>query len=140
VALAEIVGLAVAWLLFGVSPVRLPAAFVWIWLAGLSLLCFFALLQTVASSERGGHLVAMMVVFPLMMLGGSLFPFDVMPAWLGAIGRWTPNGLAVVRLREILDGRAHLGPVLVSGAGILLPALGAFWLASRRLAGRFSVD
>lgn len=140
VALAEVVGLAVAWLLFDVSPSRLPAAFVWIWIAGASLLCYFALLQTLASSERGGHLVVMMVVFPLMMLGGSLFPFEAMPAWLGAVGRWTPNGLAVIRLREILDGRAQFGPVLLSGAGIALPALGAFWLASRRLAGRFSVN
>jgi ABC-type transport system involved in cytochrome c biogenesis permease component len=132
--------LAVAWLMFAVPFGRLPAAFVWTWLAGVSLLCYFALLQTAATSERGGQLLSMMVVFPLMMLGGSLFPFDAMPAWLASAGRWTPNGLAVVRLREMLDGRAELVPVAASAAGLVVPALGAFWLAARRLAGRFPVS
>jgi len=139
-AAAIIVGLAVAGALFGVSLMRLPLAFCWTWLASVSLLCYFALLQTLASSERGGQLLATLVVFPLVMLGGSLFPFDLMPGWLATVGRWTPNGLAVVRLREILDGRVQAGPLLGSAAGILVPAAGAFWLAARRLGGRFAVN
>jgi len=136
---AVVVGLVVAWTLFDVPAIRLSAALVWTWCAGASLLCYFALLQTLAATERGAQLTETLVLFPLMMVGGSLFPFDVMPSWLAAIGRWTPNGLSVVRLREILDGRAEMVPLLASLTAIAVPAMVAFWLAARRLAGRFPV-
>jgi ABC-type multidrug transport system permease subunit len=50
------------------------------------------------------------VLFPLFMLGGSLFPSEAMPAWMAAIGRWTPNGWAVEQLKAILIGRTAPTP------------------------------
>ena len=54
-------------------------------------------------------MLASLMVFPLMMIGGSFFPFEAMPAWMAAVGRWTPNGQAVARLKDILDGSARRG-------------------------------
>jgi len=139
VAAIAAVGLVVVWLLFGAPAASLPLAWAWTCVAGAALVCYFFLLQVVTSSERGAQLVGSMVVFPLIMIGGCFFPFEVMPAWMAAVGKWTPNGLAVVRLREILDGRAAAWPLLASAAAIGLPAAGAFWLTARRLAGRFPV-
>jgi signal transduction histidine kinase len=67
------------------------------------------------------NLLANAVTFPLIMLGGSFFPFEVMPEWMARIGKWTPNGWSLLRLREILDGNpdAHL---------LALTALGLFAL------------
>jgi hypothetical protein len=60
-----------------------------------------------------------------------------MPEWMARIGKWTPNGMAVVQFKEVLLGSAslaHLAAVLA-----LLAALGllAFWLALRGLRGAF---
>jgi len=133
------VALLAAWLAFGIPAVRVPLAWVWACLSGAALLCYFCLLQVSASSERGAQLLGTLVVFPLIMIGGSFFPFEAMPAWMAAVGARTPNGLAVVRLREILDGRATLMPMLLSAVGIAGPALAAFWLTVRRLSGQFPV-
>ena len=140
VAAIAVVGLIVAWLLFGVAARHLPLALGWTWLAGAALLCYFALLQVAASTERGAQLLGTLVLFPLMMIGGSFFPFEAMPPWMAAVGRWTPNGVAVVRLREIIDGRVDPTTLAVSALAITVPALVTFWLASRRLAGRFPVS
>jgi ABC-type multidrug transport system permease subunit len=135
-----VVGLLLAWLFFDVPARRTPLALGWCWLAGVALLCYFTLLQVAASSQRGAQLLGTIVVFPLIMIGGSFFPFEAMPSWMAAVGRWTPNGLAVVRLREIIDGRVDVVALAASAAAIGAPAVAAFWLASRRLAGRFPVS
>src|SRR5437867_7521177 len=92
---ALLLGIAV----FKVSLVRAPFALVWAVYAGAALACLFMLLQLMATNARGGSLLSLMVVFPLMMIGGSFFPFDLMPAWMANIGRWTPNGLAVTQVK-----------------------------------------
>jgi ABC-type multidrug transport system permease subunit len=39
-----------------------------------------------------------MLLFPLLMAGGSFFPMSVMPGWIAAIGRASPNGFVAHRL------------------------------------------
>jgi hypothetical protein len=63
-----------------------------------------------------------------------------MPAWMAAVGRWTPNGLGVVRLKEILFGTPSAGVLLLSAAGIGVPAALAFLGAARRLRGTFATS
>jgi ABC-type multidrug transport system permease subunit len=71
------------------------------------------------------------------MLGGSFFPFEMMPAWLARIGRWTPNGWALVKLRGMLDGSADATGI-AAAFGIAAAVSGLlFWWVSRRLRNRF---
>lgn len=126
--------------MFGVPLIRVPLALLWCMFAAAALLALMTLLQLAATSERGGQLLSTMVVFPLIMIGGSFFPFEAMPAWMASIGRWTPNGLAVVRLREILFGDPGPGAMLVATAVIGVPALLAFLLTVRRLRGSFATS
>jgi ABC-type multidrug transport system permease subunit len=132
------VALAGAVALFGIAWTRVPAALAWCSFAGGSLIALMTLLQMLASSQRGADLLANTVVFPLMMIGGSFFPFESMPAWMAAVGRWTPNGLAVVQLKDLLYGDVARGPLLVAVVGIGVPAAAAFLLAGRRLRGKFA--
>ena len=50
-----------------------------------------------------GNVVISAVLFPLLMLGGSFFPSEAMPGWMAQVGRWTPNGWAVERLKALAD-------------------------------------
>jgi ABC-type multidrug transport system permease subunit len=51
-----------------------------------------------ASTRRAANLITSMLLFPLLMAGGSFFPFAALPEWIAAIGRNTPNGFVADRL------------------------------------------
>lgn len=139
-ALAVIVALVLGVTMFGVPMGRTPAALAWAAYAGGALFSYLVLIQVLASSTRGGQFLSSMIVFPLIMIGGSFFPFEVMPPWMARIGRWTPNGLGVAQIKEILFG--HPDPVRLAVAAIAIgvPAALALWIAARRLGGQFAVS
>ena len=98
VGVVAVVGVAVGMVLLDLPPLHAPLAVLWITFAGTVMLSYFVLLQLLASGQQAGNLLSTLVLFPLVMLGGSFFPFEAMPEWMAAIGRWTPNGLALVHL------------------------------------------
>lgn len=140
VGLVVLVALAASMALFDVAWTRLPLALAWCTFAAAALLALLTLLHMAAASERGAHLLSNIIVFPIIMMGGSFFPFEAMPAWMAAVGRWTPNGLGVIRLKEILFGTPSPGVLLLSAAGIGVPAALAFLAAARRLRGTFATS
>jgi ABC-type Na+ efflux pump permease subunit len=133
VALVSCVGLAVAAALFGYPLRTLPGALLWCAFAGVALFALLLLIQLFASSRRAGSLLYMIVVFPLIMLGGSFFPFEAMPGWMSSVGELTPNGVAVVQLKDILLERVDPAALLRAVVALTLPAVGAFLLSLRRL-------
>jgi ABC-type multidrug transport system permease subunit len=80
-----------------------------------------------SNARLGGPLspISLVIIFPLLMMGGSFFPLDVLPDWLAAIGRLSPNGYVVDQLTGELtsatawtfDMRAWstVGAMLLSG-------------------------
>jgi ABC-type multidrug transport system permease subunit len=124
---------------FKVPFARTPLALAWTCLAGAALYCYFVFLVSFASSQRGGNLLSMLIVFPVMMIGGSFFPSDFMPPWMAAIGRWTPNGLAATQLHEILFGTPRAATLVLMALAIAVPAVVAFFLCARRIVRRFAV-
>ncbi len=130
-------GVGIGVLFFGLTPAALPLAVLWCALAGTAMYTLFLLIQLFALTPRAGSLFTMMVLFPLIMLGGSFFPFELMPGWMREVGSWTPNGQALVQLKHILAG--DLQPAALAGAAAFLTGSGAvlFSLSLRRLKGRF---
>ena len=63
---------------------------------------------------------------------------EAMPGWMAAVGRWLPNGQAVVRLKEILGGAVDPAALGVAALAIGLPAALAFGWSARLLRGRFA--
>lgn len=135
IAVIVVAALAVGAAAFAVPPARAPVVVVWCTYAGAALLAIFFLLQTLASGRRGGNLLTTLVVFPLLMVGGSFFPFEAMPEWMAAVGRWTPNGLAVVRMKALLFGEPAAAALAGSAAGIGAVGAAAFVLCARRIRG-----
>jgi hypothetical protein len=130
-------GLGVGLVLFHVPLARAALAWPWCLFGGTVLLALFLVPQFLAGSRRGANMLGTIVIFPLMMLGGSFFPFEAMPAWMAAIGRWTPNGQAVARLKDLLAGTAEGPPFLVAIVAMGLPAAAAVLFAAARLRRRF---
>jgi ABC-type multidrug transport system permease subunit len=124
-ALVGAVGLTVGALFFGLSWSTLPLGVPWVALSGAAMLLLFWPLMCVASSARGANVLSSSVGFPLLMLGGSFFPFEAMPRFLADIGRCTPNGWLLARLRALDEG---VFEPLQLGLGVL--AVAALALAS----------
>jgi ABC-type multidrug transport system permease subunit len=117
---------------------RVPAALIWVVFAGTALHCLFLILQLLASTRRGASVLSNAVVFPMMMIGGAFFPFEAMPAWMRAVGAWTPNGQALVQFKAILDGTATMTGLTAAALAIGVPAAALFLLSVRLAGGRFA--
>jgi ABC-type multidrug transport system permease subunit len=130
VALAGLLA-SVVW--FDLSWSRIPAALLWCAFVSGALIALLTLLHLYAGSQRGSELLSSVVVFPLMMLGGSFFPLEQMPPWMAAIGQWTPNGLGVARLKELLYGDVSATALGYAVLGIGIPAVAAFVASRARL-------
>jgi ABC-type multidrug transport system permease subunit len=122
---------------YGFPAGRILPAAVWAAVSGLALLVMFTLLQLFATSQKAGGLLSTLVLFPLMMVGGSFFPFEAMPDWLAAIGRKLPNGWALEQFKAILGGGATAAGLLPAAASLLGAVVVGSWLAGRRLRGGF---
>ena len=123
---------------FGLVLTRLPAAILWATATGVVFLLILTVVHLYASGARTAGFLVNLVTLPLLMLGGSFFPFEMMPSFLAAIGRWTPNGWALVQLKAILAGTMTM-PALAARLLVLVLIGGAFFfLALRRLTGAFA--
>jgi ABC-2 type transport system permease protein len=103
-ALVGAFGLATAHFLVDLPVSNWPLAISWIAVSGTGLYLFMMLLQSLASNERVANMLSNFVLLPLSMLGGSFFPFDLMPKGFAQVGRLTPNGWSVIQLQNILAG------------------------------------
>jgi ABC-type multidrug transport system permease subunit len=90
-----------------------------------------------ATNERVAGILGMAIVFPLMMVGGSFFPLEVMPEGMAAIGRRTPNGWALTQLKAVITDAASPAGMAASFVGLLAVGLLLFAWGARRLRGGF---
>ncbi len=130
VALLGLIGL--RWLA-GVPVANLPEAVVWLMFVGTALYLLLLLLVLYASTQRTANMLGNLVVFPLALIGGCFFPFEAMPQWMASIGRWTPNGWAIVQFKAILTGSANIAGLGLAFGGMIAVGMVAYLLALRRL-------
>ncbi len=122
----------------GLSFLNLPLAVLWTTFSGTVFLVAMILLQLFASSQRAGSILSSSLVFPLLMIGGSFFPSEVMPAWMATLGAWTPNGMALELLKDILLERHELQALVTTFVAMLVVGTVLFVLSARRLSRTFA--
>lgn len=109
----------------------------WAAACGSCLSMFMLVVQSMATSPRGGSLLGNLVVLPLLMLGGAFFPFEAMPSGLAEFGAHLPNGWMLLQLKAQLAGELSLPQIAANfawlsvGTALLLACLAA------RLEGKF---
>ncbi len=110
---------------------KIPVVLLMMTLAGMVFMLMFSLLSLFCPTRRVATLINSILVFPLMMLGGSFFPFEAMPSWMVLVGQWTPNGLVLRQLREYLFDQSTMASLSVAfavliGIGLLLFVLSSY--------------
>jgi ABC-2 type transport system permease protein len=135
--LAAILLLVSSALMFGVSwgnSFKL-AATVAAWAGSMTGL--LSMIYALARTREQANVLSPMVLMVFALLGGSMFPYENLPAFLQQLGQCTPNRWAVLALQGVARSKplaelaAPLAGLVVLGAvGSLL----AFFLFKRRLA------
>jgi ABC-type multidrug transport system permease subunit len=106
-----------------VPVASVPLATLWLVLSGTEFYLFLVTIAVHASGQRAANVIGNLVVFPLALIGGSFFPFEMMPRWMASIGRFTPNGWAITQFKAFVAGSAHSKDFLI-GTGCMA-ALGS---------------
>jgi len=106
--------------------------------AGIGFFAWFAALQMLFRSQKGASLLTMIVLFPLMMMGGSFFPLDALPTWLADIGRMSPNGFVADRFTSELTSATAWTYDLRSWAIVLAMTISGLAVSSWRLKSGFA--
>lgn len=106
-------------------------ALIWLMLTGPILFAVLTLIQVLAPSRKAGSVISTMVMFPLLMAGGSFFPTETMPKFIVAISQYTPNGRVIEPLKGYLLGEYGSSGMLPYLWGIMLVSLLLVLLAGR---------
>lgn len=125
-------------LAFEIALWRALLGALWISTASAVFLALLTLIKLFASSQRAAGVLGNLLLFPVLMIGGSFIPFEMMPDWLVRIGRRTPNGWSVSLLDELLFSQVGAPVVVASFAGALIALAALSWLAARRFGGAFA--
>ena len=96
-------------------------------------IALFSVLQLWATSQRGGSILMNLIIFPMMMIGGSFFPPESMPEWLRSLGTFTPNGYSLSVLKTIQAGEVVTAANGAAVAGLVAITLLLLWLGALRL-------
>jgi len=126
------------YLFHDVSLTKLPSSLLWISVAGVALFSWFAALQMAFSSQKTATVMSSMLIFPLLMAGGSFFPMAVMPGWIAAIGRASPNGFVADRLTTEVTAASAWSIPLTDWLVVLAAAVVGLTLCAWRLRSGFA--
>jgi ABC-type Na+ efflux pump permease subunit len=140
-AVISIVGgitLVLGFLYHGIAWSKLPSSLAWLIVSGITLFAWFSALQMLFSNQRTASVISMMLVFPLLMAGGSFFPLAVMPDWIAAIGRVSPNGFMAERLTSEITATSAWSIDPASWLLLLVAALAGLSMCAWRLRAGFA--
>lgn len=130
--------LVIGFIYHGIAWGKFPSSLLWIAVSGIGLFAWFGALQMLTTNRRAGNLITTMLVFPLLMAGGSFFPLAALPDWLAAIGRRTPNGFIADRLTDEITAASAWAIDLESWLGVIAIGLSGLLLCAWRLRSGFA--
>ena len=115
----------------GVAWSKFVSSLLWVSLGGVGLFAWFAAIQMLFANRRAANLMTTILLFPLLMAGGSFFPLAALPDWIADIGRLAPNGFIVDRLSLeftaaaawSIDARSWMTMLTITLSGLALSAL-----------------
>ena len=118
---------------FALAWYKWPLMVLWMVFSGLVIYQLFAFLAMIMPTAKVANVVVNATTFPLLMVGGSFFPMEAMPAWLAAIGQYLPNGFLLKGLKDWLVRDQPIAEAMLLPLVLGLVMLLVFWLLNRYL-------
>ncbi|MBT8137956.1 MAG: ABC transporter permease [Gammaproteobacteria bacterium] len=120
----------------GISFEKYFTTLAWLTLTGPILFALLTLIQVMSPSRKTGSMIATLVMFPLLMIGGSFFPTEAMPDFIGALANYTPNGRVLEPMKGYFSGAHGASGLFADLWGILLVAVVLLFVAGHLSARR----
>jgi ABC-type Na+ efflux pump permease subunit len=130
--------LCIGFLYHDIGWAHFPVSLLWLVVSGIALFAWFSALQMMFSNQRVAGIVSTLLVFPLLMAGGSFFPLAVLPGWIATIGRASPNGFMADRLTTEITSLGAGAIDLMSWLIILAGAIAGLLICALRLRTGFA--
>ena len=109
----------------------------WLMLSGLVLFSLMLFVCLLMPNQKAASVVTSAMVFPMLMLGGSFFPFEAMPIWMASIGKYIPNGYLLDKFNQWFIDDGLLSVLLVPGL-IAMAFFALFWFINKTLLAKFA--
>ena len=123
--------------MFNINSQKLLIIIPWVVLSGVAIWSFLLFITLKLPTKKSANLVTEGMVFPLMMLGGSFFPFDSMPKWMVVIGEKLPNGYLLQSFNSWFI-KEHDLSVLLTPALIALAFILVFFFINQKTTQQFA--
>jgi ABC-type transport system involved in cytochrome c biogenesis permease component len=117
---------------------KFVSSLLWVSFGGVGLFAWFAALQMLFPSSKAANLLTTILLFPLMMAGGSFFPLAALPDWIADIGRLSPNGFIADRLTGELTAASAWSIDAQSWLTLLAMTLSGLAISTWRLRSGFA--
>ena len=130
--------LLLGFLYHGIGWTHYPVSLLWLVVSGIALFAWFSALQMLFTNQKIAGVVSTLLVFPLLMAGGSFFPLAVMPGWIATIGRASPNGFMADRLTTEVTSIGAGAIDMQSWLIVLAGAVGGLIICGWRLRAGFA--
>ena len=134
--IALVIG-ALGMVLLQLEMTKILVLITWLMLSGMVILSMMLFVCLLMPTEKSASVVTTAMVFPLMMLGGSFFPFDSMPKWMVAIGQYLPNGYMLQSFNQWFIHDKALS-VLVTPAIVATIFIVLLWFINKSLLPQFA--
>lgn len=140
VVIASIAGLTliIGFLYHGIAWAKMPSSLAWVTASGVALFAWFGAIQMAAPTRHSANLISSLLLFPLLMVGGSFFPLAALPDWIAGLGRKTPNGFIADRLTNEITGSLAWSIELQSWLVIVAMAVSGLAICAWRLRSGFA--
>ena len=122
----------------GVDWAKFLPALIWLSIGGLAIFAWFSALQMLFRTSKAADAVLTVLLFPLLMAGGSFFPMAALPDWLAAIGRYAPNGFVADRMTGALTSVDHWAFSMTDWLIMAAAVIGGLALSAWRLSTGFA--
>ena len=117
--------------LLDISYAKLVPSVLWIMLSGPLMFAALTVVQVLSPSRRAGGVITTLLIFPLLMVGGSFFPRESLPGFIQSLADFTPNGQILEPMKQYFIGT--IGPeglvialIPLLAVAILLTAICSF--------------
>jgi ABC-2 type transport system permease protein len=123
-------------ILFGINwgnPLKLVLV---IGIGALALTGVLAFIQSLGRTREQANAISSIALIVFALVGGSMFPFENLPGFLQALGKFSPNRWAILAIQGVARGKPWielLQPLVILSAIGVLGTLAALALFRRQL-------
>lgn len=134
--IAQVLLLGVTWVFFSIDWGHPGGVLLACACGNVAVIGLLSVVYALAKTQEQANALSAILILTSGLLGGSMFPYEGMPAALKAVSTFTPNRWSVIAFRTVIEDGAMQTYLQAIGILLMLGLVSAaigFWFFRRRL-------